>query len=381
MDIKTQLIHNPSAVEATTGAASPPIYRAATYLQAPGHEPKWSYSRVNNPTRQTLEETLAELEQGSRAFAFASGMAAISAMWSLFSPGDHVIVSRDLYGGTHELLALLKARVGLDISYVDLTNTSALESHFKPTTRAVYVETPSNPTLKITDLAKIADLAHRHQALALADNTFMSPYLQRPLSLGFDLVAHSATKFLGGHSDLTAGVVVSRDSRLGDQIKTAQTLYGGILSPDDSWLLMRGMKTLAVRIDRAQQNAIELAEFLSHHPAIARVFYPGLSDHPGHNLHRSQAAGPGAMMSVELAPEARLDTFFNSLQYALYAVSLGGVETIVSHPATMSHAPVPEAEREAMGISSQLVRISVGIEASQDLQEDFGQALKRSLTE
>jgi cystathionine beta-lyase/cystathionine gamma-synthase len=322
-----------------------------------------------------LEDTVAELEGGVQGFAFASGMAAIAAVLTLFSSGDHIIVPHDLYGGTYQILSDLTRRLGLEVSYVDMTQTAVLQDYIRPHTKAIYVETPSNPTLQITDLKAVATIAQQHHLVTIADNTFMSPYLQRPLTLGFDIVLHSATKFLGGHSDVIAGVVITRTPELAQLVGHAQVVYGGILSPDDSWLVLRGIKTLGVRLDRAQDNALALARALKQNDHVRRVYFPGLPDHPGYALQQAQADGPGAVLSFALTPQLAVSDFVSRLRYAIYAVSLGGVETIVSHPATMSHAALDSETRQSMGVTDQLLRVSVGIEAIDDLIEDFDQAL------
>lgn len=380
MRFPTQLIHNQSTIDPTTGAASPPIYHASTFHQTPGTAQPYTYSRSKNPTRSLLENTLADLEGGTRAFAFGSGMAAISAVFSLFATGDHILVAQNLYGGTHQLLTDLMNRIGLNVTYVDMTDLQHVAQKIQANTRALYLETPSNPTLTITDMRAMVTLAHAYKLWTIADNTFMSPYLQKPLSLGVDIVIHSATKFLAGHSDVLAGTVIVKSGDLAKRLDQIQVIYGGILGPEDSWLTLRGLKTLAVRLDRSQDNAQRLAHFLTQHDAVQKVHYPGLPDHPGHGLHHRQAEGPGAVLSFELLHPHTIGDFIKRLRYALYAVSLGGVETIVSHPATMSHQALSSSEQRAMGVTPGLLRVSVGIESAEDLIEDFGQALNFSVT-
>ncbi|MHB1952970.1 MAG: trans-sulfuration enzyme family protein [Sulfobacillus sp.] len=376
MRFSTKLIHNASTIDPTTGAASPPIHHASTFHQDPANgAARFVYSRSKNPTRSILEDTIAELEEGIAGFAFASGMAAIAAVLMLFSSGDHLIVAKDLYGGTDQILKQLSQRFGLEVTYVDMTDLVNVASQIGPRTRAIYIETPSNPTLTITDLRAIGALAAQHHLVTIADNTFMSPYLQQPLKLGLDIVIHSATKFLAGHSDVIAGLVVVNSPAIKTQLEQIQVTWGAILGPDDSWLTIRGIKTLAIRLDRAQSNAITLAQFLSHHPLVNRVYYPGLFTHSQKSLHESQALGPGAVLSFELGHQLPVKEFVSRLHYAIYAVSLGGVETIVSHPATMSHAKMTPADRQAIGVTDQLLRISAGIEDVDDLIEDFQQAL------
>lgn len=378
MRFSTRLIHNASTIDPHTGAASTPIHHASTFHQDFNQNQSQSfvYSRSKNPTRAVLEDTVAELEGGVAGFAFASGMAAITAVLTLFSAGDHLIVTRDLYGGTQQILKQLSDRFGLAITYMDMTNLDHLIAHIGPRTRAIYVETPSNPTLTITDLRTVASIAQSHHLLTIADDTFMTPYLQRPLDLGVDIVVHSATKFLAGHSDVIAGLAIVNTPELKTRLEQIQVSWGGILGPDDSWLTLRGIKTLGIRLDRSQKNALKLAEYLTENPRVSRVYYPGLTQHPGHNLHKGQAMGPGAVLSFELPPELSVHAFVSQLRYAIFAVSLGGVETIVSHPATMSHAKMDPLARQAIGVSDQLLRVSVGIEDVDDLIEDFQQALR-----
>lgn len=380
MKRSTQLIHNPAMTDTTFGEASPAIFRASTFNQhVESNDVPYAYSRLKNPTRSALEESVAELEGGARGLAFSSGMAAIAASLQILEPGSHIIAPRDLYGGTDHLLRHMMARKELSVSFVDMTSLDDMKNHITPETRAIYVESPSNPTLRITDLKAVVQLAQQSSLLTIADNTFMSPYLQRPLSLGFDIVVHSATKFLGGHSDVIAGIAVARDMVWGQRLAEIQTMYGGILGPDDAWMVIRGMKTLGVRLDRAQQNAIALAEFFVNHEAVSHVYYPGLSFHPGYQVHQSQADGPGAVLSFVLQPGVSYKDVVGALHYSVYGVSLGGVETIVSHPITMSHAGMDPTTREAIGITDQLLRVSVGIEDIDDLIGDFRQALDKGL--
>ncbi len=376
MQRSTKLVHNCALIDAATRSSSPAIHRGSTFDQNPRHgSSPYSYSRVSNPTRGLLEQTLCELEEGIQGFAFASGMAAIAAVFQLFEPGDHVLLPHDLYGGTFQLAESLAAQGKLAITYVDTSSLEDVRQHIRPQTRALYVETPSNPCLRIADIKALAALGRELNLITIADNTFMSPYLQRPLNLGFDIVIHSATKFLGGHSDVLAGAVIAKREPLAARLQEIQIMYGGILSPDDSWMVLRGLKTLGLRMDREQENARKLAEFLSRRPEVSTVYYPGLSSHPGHGLHLAQADGPGAVLSIELTPAIAVADFVAHLQLAIFAVSLGGVETIVSHPATMSHGRVPPDVRRRMGVTDQLLRISTGIEAIEDLLADFARAL------
>jgi cysteine-S-conjugate beta-lyase len=379
MDERTRILHAGPDRDPHTGAASLPIFQASTFAQAdPEHFGPYDYARSGNPTREAVEQAIATLEGGTRGLAFASGMAAISSALLLFEPGDHLIVSDDVYGGTFRVLTTLFKRWGLETTFVDTTEPGRVLAALTPKTRGLFVETPSNPLLKITDLRAMAEVATAHGLLSLVDNTFMTPYLQKPLELGFEIVLHSATKFLGGHSDLIAGLAVTRSEDVGRRLKVIQNSVGAVLGPQDSWLLLRGIKTLAARLEMQQRSAAEVATALSTLPGIRRVHYPGLPDHPGHALHARQARGAGAVVSFELDDEARTKAFLRALRLPLLAVSLGGVESIASYPATMSHASMPRAERERRGISGALVRLSVGLEGPDDLIDDIRRSLEES---
>lgn len=359
-----------------TGAISFPVYHAATFRHPGlGASTGFDYSRTANPTRAVLEETVAALEGGARGFAFASGMAAVTAALLLFRPGDHLVVSEDLYGGTYRLIEKLLRELGLAATYVDTSDASAVEAAITSATRGLFVETPSNPLMRIGDLRALATLAQRRGLIAIADNTFMTPYLQRPLDLGFDLVVHSATKYLGGHNDVVAGVVVANDEPLAERVGFLQNATGGILGPQDSWLLLRGLKTLAVRLDRQQANALRIAEWLRDHPAVAEVRYPGLPDHPGREVHARQASGPGAMIAFSLRDAARVEPVLARVRLIAFAESLGGVESLITFPARQTHADIPAEARERLGVTDRLLRLSVGIEACEDLIPDLDQAL------
>jgi cysteine-S-conjugate beta-lyase len=379
MDERTRLLHAGPDRDPYTGASSVPIYQASTYAQQdPEHFGPYDYARSDNPTREAVETAIATLEGGALGLAFASGMAAISSALLLLAPGDHVIVSEDVYGGAYRVMTTVFRRWGLSVTFVDTTDPDRVRAALTPSTRALYVETPSNPLLAISDLAALAAIARDRGLLALVDNTFMTPYLQRPIALGFDIVLHSGTKFLGGHSDLVAGLAVARTDELGRQLKAIQNSVGAILGPQDSWLLMRGMKTLAARLDVEQRTAARVAEHLLTLPGVRRVCYPGLRDHPGRAVHERQARGPGAVLSFELESDGVAKAFLRALRLPLLAVSLGGVESIASYPATMSHAAMPPAERERRGITGGLVRLSVGLEAPEDLIADLEQALTQA---
>lgn len=375
MDYRTKILHTGKDIDPYTGAASIPIYTASTFVQNdPVEFGDYEYSRGSNPTRDALEHTIATLEDGAHGFAFSSGMAAISSVFLLFRPDDHIVVSTDVYGGTYRILTTLFRQWGLKSSFVDTTNINAVVSALTPDTKAIFIETPSNPILKITDIAAIAAIAKERKLFSIIDNTFMTPYLQRPLELGIDITIHSATKFLGGHSDLIAGAVAVKDKNIASRIKQIQTAFGAVLSPFDSWLLLRGIKTLSARIEAEQKTAEDIALWLTKQPEVKNVYYPGLPNHPGRDIHLKQAAGGGAVVSFELADERLTHEFLRNLKLSLLAVSLGGVESIISYPATMSHSSMPEHERIARGISDGLVRLSVGLEAAEDIRRDIRNA-------
>lgn len=361
------------------GSVSVPIYTTAIYrYDAFGKHRGFDYSRSENPTRQAAEHALAALEGGTRAVCFSSGMAAVSAVMTLFESGDRILCSDDLYGGTYRLFEQILKRCGLSFDYVDMGNPRAVARRIGKTTRALFIETPTNPLMKIADLRAAARIAKEKGILTVVDNTFMSPVLQRPLELGADIVIHSATKFLGGHNDLIGGAVIVSDPELGEKMHFAQKAVGAVLSPFDSWLLLRGIKTLPVRIARAQQTAEALARFLSAHPFVRKVFYPGLPGHARAEMHRGQSSGPGAILSFELAREAAVPSFLNALKVVLLAESLGGVESLVTHPSTMTHADIPPEEQAEVGLTPALVRLSVGMEHPDDLIADVAQALRKA---
>jgi cystathionine beta-lyase len=376
VNYRTRLIHSGKDRDPYTGASSIPIYQLSTYAQKdPEHLGPYDYGRSDNPTREALEQSIAELEGGTRGLAFASGMAATSSVLLLFKPGDHLIVGRDIYGGTYRILTTVFRQWKLEVTFVDTTDPESVRRAITPATRALFVETPANPLLTITDLKKMVRIAREHSLLTITDNTFMSPYLQRPLELGFDIVVHSATKFLGGHSDLIAGVAITRDELLGCRLRSLQNAFGAILGPQDSWLVLRGLKTLGVRMEAQQQTAETLATWLQQRPDIRKVHYPTLTSHPGREIHLAQARGGGAVISFELADGPSAVAFLKRVKLPLVAVSLGGVESILSYPATMSHAAMPRPERLARGITDSLVRLSVGLEAAEDLMADMDAAL------
>jgi cysteine-S-conjugate beta-lyase len=376
MKFGTKLVHNGNEIDQKTGALSIPIYQVSTFFQHDlDQRQEFDYSRSGNPTRQSLENTIALLEGGHRGFAFASGMAATSSVLSIFSAGDHLIICEDVYGGTFRIASKFFNRFKIEITFVDAADLDQIKNAVKTNTKAIFLETPSNPLLKITDLKGAVRIAKENNLLTIIDNTFMSPYLQRPIELGADIIIHSATKFIGGHSDVIAGLAVANTEELSQRIYAVQNGFGAVLGPQDSWLLLRGLKPLKIRPDYQQKNASLLAEWLSRNPAVKAVFYPGMKDHPGREIHFSQAEGPGAVLSFRTQGMAEALRFLKEVKIGAVAVSLGGVETIISYPARMSHASMPVAERARLGITDDLIRISVGLEEIDDLIEEFGKVL------
>ncbi|GAM08160.1 cystathionine beta-lyase MetC [Geobacter sp. OR-1] len=373
MKFETRLIHGSHSIDPATGALSIPVYQTSTFAQkSVDHFGKYDYARSGNPTREALEEAIAALENGTHAFAFGSGMAAISSTLLLFQPGDHLVVCEDVYGGAFRVLTKLFSRWGLTVTFVDATSLDAIAGAIRPETKGIYLESPSNPLLKITDLAGAAELARSKGLITLVDNTFMTPYLQRPLDLGCDIVIHSGTKFLNGHSDVVCGFSVTKDRELAKRIGFIQNGFGAILGPQDCWLTLRGLKTLKVRLEESQSSAIRIANWLAAQPQVKKVHYPGLAEHPGFAVHNRQSSGPGAVLSFELESFELTKRLLEGVELAAFAVSLGGVESILSYPAKMSHAAMPPEERAARGISDTLVRFSVGLEAPEDLISDLG---------
>ena len=378
MKLDTKLIHGGIFGDEHTGAVSVPIYQVSTYQQVRVNEHKgYEYSRTGNPTRAALETLIAELEKGNRGFAFASGMAAIHAVLSLFHQGNHIVVGDDVYGGTFRILDQVMKNHGIRATFVDTSDIEQVEQAIDSNTKAIFMETPSNPLLKVTDIRALGLLAQRHDLLLIVDNTFLTPYWQNPLELGADIVIHSATKYLGGHSDVVAGLTVVKDPELGERMHFLQNAIGGILGPQDSWLLMRGIKTLGLRMRQHEQNASKIAHWLAEHPKVNNVYYPGLQDHPGHQLAASQARGFGGIISFELGSRYQVDRLLENVRYFVLAESLGAVESLISTPARMTHASVPVERREELGITEGLVRISVGLEDVEDLIQDLAQALDR----
>jgi cystathionine gamma-lyase len=376
----TRAIHAGQSPDPTTGAVMQPIYATSTYAQeSPGKHKGYEYSRTQNPTRMAYERCVADLESGTRGFAFASGLAATATILELLDSGSHVVAMDDMYGGTYRLFERVRKRsAGLEFSFVDLRDRKVLEAAIRPETKLIWVETPTNPLLKLVDLNMVAEVAHKHKIIAACDNTFASPYNQRPLEYGFDLVMHSATKYLNGHSDMVGGMVVVGENReLAEQLAFLQNSIGSVAGPFDSFLALRGLKTLALRMERHCSNALELAGWLAKHPAVERVTYPGLPSHPQHALARQQMRAGGGMVTVFLkGGEQEARRFLERCKLFTLAESLGGVESLIEHPGIMTHASVPPATRAALGISDSLVRLSVGVEDVNDLRADLEYALK-----
>lgn len=376
--LKTKVIHGGISTDRTTGAVSVPIYQTSTYKQNGLGQPKeYEYSRSGNPTRHALEELIADLEGGVQGFAFSSGLAGIHAVLSLFSAGDHIILADDVYGGTFRLMDKVLTKTGIIYDLVDLSNLDDLKGAFKAETKAVYFETPSNPLLKVLDIKEISSIAKAHNALTLVDNTFATPYLQQPIALGADIVLHSATKYLGGHSDVVAGLVTTNSNELASEIGFLQNSIGAVLGPQDSWLVQRGIKTLALRMEAHSANAQKIAEFLEASQAVSKVYYPGLVNHEGHEIAKKQMTAFGGMISFELTDESAVKNFVENLRYFTLAESLGGVESLIEVPAVMTHASIPKELREEIGIKDGLIRLSVGVEALEDLLTDLKEALEK----
>jgi cystathionine beta-lyase/cystathionine gamma-synthase len=374
----TICIHGGQEPDPSTGAIITPIYQTSTYVQdALGVHKGYEYARTQNPTRSALEANIAAIENGKAGFAFASGMAAEGAVLTLLQSGDHVVVTDNTYGGTYRLFERVLRKYQLDFTYVDTSDVKQIECAIKSNTKLLFLETPTNPVLRLTDLAAASEIAHRRGVAVAVDNTFASPYVQRPIEFGADLVIHSTTKFLNGHSDSVGGVVVAtRDEHI-EWLRFVQNAQGAILGPMDAWLVLRGTKTLPIRMERHNANAAVLAEFLAGHPKVKRVLYPGLPTHPQHELAKRQMRGFGGLISFELGTLENARTLLNNVRLMALAESLGGVETLISHPASMTHASVPPERRVQIGLTDDMVRVSVGIEDIDDLQEDLAQALAR----
>ncbi|MDP4083425.1 MAG: bifunctional cystathionine gamma-lyase/homocysteine desulfhydrase [Bacillota bacterium] len=377
MKRKTKLIHGGIEGDASTGAVSVPIYQVSTYKQEGigGHK-GYEYSRTGNPTRHALEELIKDIEGGKAGFAFGSGMAAITAVIMLFNTGDHVILTDDVYGGTYRVITKVLSRFGIEATFVDTSHLEMIKNAIQPNTKAIYLETPTNPLLKITDIESAAKLARENGLLTIVDNTFATPYWQNPIELGADIVLHSATKYIGGHSDVVAGLVVVNSEKLAEDLHFVQNSTGGVLGPQDSWLLIRGMKTLGVRMEEHETNTAAIVDFLQNHPNVKKVFYPGIETHPNHELAKKQSRGFGGMVSFDVGSEQKVASLLSKVKYFTLAESLGAVESLISVPAKMTHASIPKERREELGITDGLVRISVGLEDVDDLIDDLKQALK-----
>ena len=378
INLETKLIH-PSGVanyNQETGAVNVPVYLSSTFHQESFDTfGPYDYSRSGNPTRQALEDTIAKLEGGSRGLAFSSGMAAISTAFMLLSAGDHIVISEDVYGGTYRFVTEVLTRLHIDHTFVDMTDLKAVTQSVQANTKVIFMETPSNPCLKITDIKRVVQIAKENNCLTFIDNTFMTPLLQRPIELGVDVVLHSATKFLSGHSDIIAGLAVTKNEELGNRLAFLQNSFGSILGVQDCFTLIQGIKTLGARLRQSSDGALKIANYLKDHDLVEEVFYPGLEGHQGHDIHLEQSKGAGAVLSFRLPDRKITKAFVEHVKIPVFAVSLGGVETILSYPTTMSHAAMPDEEREKRGITDGLLRISVGLEHVEDLIADFESAL------
>lgn len=378
MGFATTAIHAGQEPDQATGAVIVPLYQTSTYAQeALGKHKGFEYARTQNPTRLAVEKNLAALEGAEFGYAFASGMAAIDTTLRLVKTGDHVIVSDNTYGGTFRLFNRVLKDYGIDFSYIDTTDPHNVETALKSNTKMVFLETPTNPVMSVTDLRAVSEIAHQRGAIVVCDNTFLSPALQRPLGLGVDIVLHSTTKYLNGHSDSIGGIVVTNDAKIAEKLAFLQNSVGAILSPFDSWLILRGTKTLALRMKQHDDNGRAVAAFLAEHPKVKKVYYPGLQSHPQHELAKRQQSGFGGMIAFETGSLENAKKVLESVKLCTLAESLGGVETLISHPATMTHASVPVEKRESLGITNGLVRISVGIEDAEDIIADLDQALNQ----
>ncbi|WP_256760828.1 PLP-dependent transferase [Cohnella sp. WQ 127256] len=377
MNIESRLAQIGSQNDPQTGAVSFPVYHATAFRHPRlGQSTGFDYSRSKSPTRAVLEAAVAELESGDAAFATSSGMAALQIVFSLFSQGDHLLVSLDLYGGTYRLLEQVMSRFGVTASYIDTNDLDALESNRKPNTKAILIETPTNPLMMVTDIAKVAAYAKQKELLTIVDNTLLTPFFQRPIELGADIVVHSATKYLGGHNDVLAGLIVSKGEKLSADLAFLHNSIGAVLGPQDSWLLMRGMKTLALRMERHQYNATKIAQWLKNHPSVEEVYYPGLPHHPGHDIQSSQSSGNTGIFSFKMKDARTIEPILRHIQLIAFAESLGGTESLMTYPAVQTHADIPEEIRQAIGVDDRLLRFSVGIEHVDDIMNDLKQAIE-----
>lgn len=377
MNKKTQLIHGGVTTDPYTGAVTTPIYQTSTYIQDDIGDMRqgYEYSRSANPTRTALEGLIADLEEGEFGYAFGSGMAAISAVIMLLDKGDHLLINSDVYGGTYRALSKVFTRFGIEADFIDTTQIDEIEQYIKPETKMLYIETPSNPLLRVTDIKKSSEIAKRHNLISVVDNTFMTPYFQNPLKFGIDIVLHSATKYLGGHSDVVSGLVATNDEALAEHIGFIQNSTGGVLGPQDSYLLIRGIKTLGIRMEQVQRNTLEIIAMLQEHNAVRQVFHPSIATHLNHDIHQRQAEGHTGVVAFEVADIKSAKQVIKTSKYFTLAESLGAVESLISVPALMTHASIPKDIREKEGIADGLIRLSVGIEGTEDLVEDLKAAL------
>lgn len=376
MNIESRLAQIGSLNDPETGGVSFPVYHATAFRHPKlGQSTGFDYARTKSPTRSVLEQAAADLESGDAGFACSSGMAALQTIFALFSQGDHLLVSLDLYGGTYRMLEQIMTRFGVTASYIDTNDLDALESQWKPNTKAVLIETPTNPLMMITDIATVSAWAKRKGCLTIVDNTLLTPYFQRPIELGADIVIHSATKYLGGHNDVLAGLIVTKGEELSKQMAFLHNSIGAVLGPQDSWLLMRGMKTLALRMERHQENALRMASWLNEHPAVSEVYHPALPHHPGHEIQNRQSSGNTGIFSFKMKDARTIEPILRHIRLIAFAESLGGVESLMTYPAVQTHADIPLEIREAVGVDDRLLRFSVGIEHIDDLIADLGQAI------
>ncbi|GLO65560.1 bifunctional cystathionine gamma-lyase/homocysteine desulfhydrase [Oceanobacillus kimchii] len=374
---KTKMIHGGVTSDERTGAVSVPIYQVSTYKQdGPGEHRGYEYSRTGNPTRYALETVIAELEEGNAGFAFGSGMAAITSIMMLLESGDHVIMTDDVYGGSYRLMTKVLNQYNIEHTFIDTSSDESVINAIKPNTKAIYIETPTNPLLKITDIKEMSTIAQKHNLLLIVDNTFATPYWQKPLTLGADIVLHSATKYIGGHSDVVAGLVAVNSKDLAERIHFIQNSVGAVLGPQDSWLLLRGIKTLAIRMEAIERNTKKLIAYLEQNPKVEKIYYPGLENHPGHQIAKQQAAGFGGMVSVDVGSGEFADKILSKVEFFTLAESLGAIESLISIPAKMTHASIPSDRRKELGITDGLIRLSIGIEDIDDLIEDLENAMQ-----
>lgn len=375
-NLETIMVHGSRKYNEATGAVSFPIYQSATFSH-PGlnRSTGYDYSRTQNPTREELENIITKLEGGKEGFAFSTGMAAIDAVAKLILKGEHIILSDDLYGGTYRLFEEIYKAYGIETTFVDTTNIDNIKAAIKENTKAVFIETPSNPTMKVSDIAEISALAKKNKILTIVDNTFLTPYFQKPVKLGADVVIHSGTKYLGGHNDTLAGLVVVNSETLAEKLRYIQISTGAVLSPFDSWLIIRGIKTLAVRLEKQQQNALKLANWLKKQNSVDEVYYPGLPEHKQYNISVKQTSGFGAMLSFTVKNKETVEKILDRVKVIIFAESLGGVESLITYPYLQTHASIPEKKRQELGITDKLLRVSVGIENIEDIINDLNQAL------